>query len=256
MRTQMQNSWLLALGFSLYETVLMWFFGLPEFVGPLVPSWQLLIGLLFALIIVFQLTALIVRKYMHSGSMTTVIILLTSVVLTSVAGWLALRIDSAYTLSYFSGFLLSAVVFTVFYYLLLLLRDMPAGLTINTNQDGEITGARAVLAIDHKGRGRQELPLDSIICFEANDNYVTIHYLSADEKPTRRLERLSMRKVEELLQESEELFLRVHKSYLINKKYVEEITGKSQAYRIRLKHLEEPVPVSRTVKIREMLPNH
>lgn len=252
----MSTSWFLTLAFSLYETLLMWFFGFPEFVGPVVPSWQLLFGLLLALIIVFRGAEMLLKKYIEMRAVAVVIAMFTTVVLISVTGWFALGIDTAYALSYFSGFLLSTVVFAVFYYLLKLLRDMPAGLTLNKSDSGETSAANAVLAIDQKGRSRLELPLDSIICFEANDNYVTIHYLTTEGKPTKRLERLSMRKVEELLAGSGEQFLRVHKSFLINKDFVVTVTGKSQAYRIRLHHLDVQVPVSRNVKIRETLPNH
>lgn len=255
-KSWMSNSWFLPLAFSLYETLLMWFFGFPEFVGQIVPSLQLLFGLLLALIIVFRSAEMLLKKYIETRAVVAVITMLTTVVLISLTGWFALRIETAYALSYFSGFLLSAVVFAVFYYLLVLLRNMPAGMTLNKSESGEASTAKAVLAIDQKGRTRLELRLDSIICFEANDNYVTIHYLTAEGKPVKRLERLSMRKVEELLADSGELFLRVHKSFLINKDFVLEVTGKSQAYRIRLSHLEEQVPVSRNVKIREMLPNH
>lgn len=249
------NSWMLPLVFSLYETLLMWFFGFPEFVPAGIPLWQLLLGLLGALLVVFRGFDLILKKSIQGNAMRNVWTLMSTTVVVAVTGWFVLRMEAEYALSYFSGFLLSTVVFAVFHYLLVVLRGIPTGLSLNINETGEKT-AKAVLAIEQKGRAKMELPLDTIICFEANDNYVTIHYLNAEGKPVKRLERLSMRKVEELLTDSEAVFLRVHKSFLINRHFVLEVTGKSQAYRIRLAHLEEQIPVSRNVKIRELLPNH
>lgn len=98
------------------------------------------------------------------------------------------------------------------------------------------------------GKSLFKAQIEDIVCFEANDNYVIIYYLK-NGRPAKSMERLTLRKVEQQLETIQKSFSRVHKSFLVNPSYVREVHGKSQAYRLRIEHLEEEVPVSRQFDI-------
>jgi DNA-binding LytR/AlgR family response regulator len=65
----------------------------------------------------------------------------------------------------------------------------------------------------------------------------------------RSMERVSLKRIEELLALENVAFFRVHKSYLINPDFLEEIKGKAQAYKLKLREFDTLVPVSRSYDI-------
>ena len=167
-------------------------------------------------------------------------------------------IDTIYLAAYFSGFLVACfipAVFVILYATYLdaqLLLQHKSSVNAQASQDPD-TVTEALLTLENtKGRTRLEIPVSSIICFEANDNYVMIYFEDAAGKLTKKMERLSMRRAEELIAGCAENFVRVHKSFLVNKQFIVEVKGRAQAYRIRVKHLEELIPVSRKLTIHEI----
>jgi hypothetical protein len=102
---------------------------------------------------------------------------------------------------------------------------------------------------NENGKVLLEVPIKRIICYEANDNYVLTHYLDETDSPKKSMERISLRKIEQLLAQEKIEFLRIHKSYLVNPEFVLEIKGRSQAYKLQLKHYEHLVPVSRSYDV-------
>ena len=94
-----------------------------------------------------------------------------------------------------------------------------------------------------------EIPINQIITFEANDNYVITHHLLNNESLDKSMHRISMKKITELLSQIDVKFLRVHKSFLVNPEYIKKLKGKSQAYRIELSYLPIEVPVSRSFDV-------
>jgi tetratricopeptide (TPR) repeat protein len=105
--------------------------------------------------------------------------------------------------------------------------------------------------VSNSGKVLLEISFSSIVCFEANDNYVITHYLLNDEIQ-KSMERVSLKKIESIIGEGETSFFRVHKSYIINKVHLQKIEGKSQAYKIRMAHIEKPIPVSRSFDMQTM----
>ena len=95
------------------------------------------------------------------------------------------------------------------------------------------------------------LNVNRIIAFEANDNYVITYYLSDDNVLQKSMDRVSLKKVEELINQHDHFF-RVHKSHIINKKFVHSIGGKSQAYKIKMSFVNSEVPVSRSFDISQI----
>ena len=102
---------------------------------------------------------------------------------------------------------------------------------------------------NENGKLLLEVPVSRIICYEANDNYVLTHYLEEDGTLKRSMERISLRKIEQLLAEEQIQFLRVHKSYLVNPEFVADLKGRSQAYKLQLKDFDQLVPVSRSYDV-------
>lgn len=89
-----------------------------------------------------------------------------------------------------------------------------------------------------------------ILCFEANDNYAVTYYLNESGEVKKSMERISLKKIEDILEEiGVTFFERVHKSYLININYVNDVKGKAQAYKVQLFDLPFLVPVSRSFKV-------
>ena len=167
-------------------------------------------------------------------------------------------IDTIYLAAYFSGFLVACFIPAVFVILYAAYLDaqlvLKRKLSVNmqTKQD-PATATEALLTLENtKGRTRLEIPVSSIICFEANDNYVVIYFEDTAGKLTKKMERLSMRRAEELIAGYAGNFVRVHKSFLVNRQFILEVKGRAQAYRIQVKHLEELIPVSRKLTIHEI----
>jgi hypothetical protein len=88
--------------------------------------------------------------------------------------------------------------------------------------------------------------------FEANDNYVIIHYVNEEDQLKKNMERISLRKIEGMLKDSSIHFERVHKSYLVNPKMVTSVEGRSQAYKLKLDKWEHRIPVSRSYEIQRL----
>jgi hypothetical protein len=160
------------------------------------------------------------------------------------------QLESTFIL-YFSSFLILPIFPIAVYILWLLFEDLQARVTITTeNRESTDEFAEKVFRImNDKGILIKEIPLSAIIAFEAMDNYVITHYLDETCTLRKEMHRISLKKISELIGEISEDFLRVHKSHLVNPDYIVALRGKSQAYRIQLKHLDGLIPVSRTFNV-------
>ena len=165
-------------------------------------------------------------------------------ILSSVLLFIFVSINPHYYIAYFSGFLLVGVVFSSFDYLLTALEELSV-LKHDTQPvtDGEFTDPRFRL-FNSKGRITFDASIENILCFEANDNYLTIYTLENGVQK-KSMERLSIRKAEEMVQLLSNDFVRVHKSFLVNRKQVIELVGKSQNHRLRMMGEGLEIPVSR-----------
>lgn len=96
------------------------------------------------------------------------------------------------------------------------------------------------------------IALSNLYYVKAADNYIEVHYRNG--KLQKKMLRNTLKRVDELLSSHEQMF-RCHKSYMVNLHYVEKVTGNAQGYRLHLKDIETPVPVSRQYndQIKKML---
>jgi DNA-binding LytR/AlgR family response regulator len=100
-----------------------------------------------------------------------------------------------------------------------------------------------------------EVYREDLIMVEAADNYCKFHCNVNAQRKVRTF-RIAMKEVARML-ENEKQFSRCHRSFLINTALLDDIVGVSQAYKLKLRGIEELVPVSRSFDIaplRELLP--
>lgn len=88
-----------------------------------------------------------------------------------------------------------------------------------------------------------EIDSSKILFLESMQNYVQIHYLDEDEKPTKLMHRNTISALEEFL--APHGIKRTHRSYLINPSMIKEISGNAQGLKLSLIHGDGIVPVSR-----------
>ena len=91
-----------------------------------------------------------------------------------------------------------------------------------------------------------ELNPASILCIQANDNYVTLFYESGG-AVKKILFRATLKSIEEQVQRLPE-FLRCHKSYIVQFSHIEKVSGNAQGYKLHLAHLDFVIPVSRSLQ--------
>ncbi|WP_338395602.1 LytR/AlgR family response regulator transcription factor [Fulvitalea axinellae] len=96
---------------------------------------------------------------------------------------------------------------------------------------------------DEKGKIRLELPAESILCFEATGNYVTIH-ISENEKQRKELVRNNMKSIVSAF--SEYGFTQCHRSYMVRLGAVSQVRKTGNGSAASLKGSDLVIPVSRT----------
>ncbi|MDG1334015.1 MAG: LytTR family DNA-binding domain-containing protein [Crocinitomicaceae bacterium] len=164
--------------------------------------------------------------------------------------------DSAETdlLLYYNSFLILPVLPASVYILWLVYFDLSTRFVVSTeNQQMTDDSVQKMFRItNNQNQVILESPIERIIAFEANDNYVHTYHLTSDGSVEKMMHRISLKKITELLDQIDTHFHRVHKSYLVNPEFVQKVKGKSQAYRLQLIHLSIEVPVSRTFDIKSI----
>lgn len=177
--------------------------------------------------------------------------------LSSVLAFLLLRVQPTFGVAHFSSYLVVGIVLSSLDYLLSQLEDLSLVSDFQRKNHGASpleSSAEKLVLTNTKGRTVFAVPTDQIICIEAMDNYVTIFY-SDDEGATRKAtERLSMKQAESHLATTTTPFLRVHKSYLVRVSAIQQVQGRAQNHKLTLKGLDHEIPVSRRLKIQEMIP--
>lgn len=83
----------------------------------------------------------------------------------------------------------------------------------------------------------------NLIIIKSEDNYCKLFYQQNDEIKTQLL-RITLKNIEKQL-ETFPAFVRSHRSFIVNKNHISEITGNARAYYIHFDNSEEIVPISR-----------
>ena len=86
------------------------------------------------------------------------------------------------------------------------------------------------------------LTADRILYIESMGNLLKIHYLSDEAKVTTRVVRNTLKNLAVL--EHPDLY-RCHRSFVLNRRMINQINGNSNGYMVKLMHVEDEIPVSR-----------
>ncbi len=89
------------------------------------------------------------------------------------------------------------------------------------------------------------IPEESILFFKSEANYVSVNYLSESGKITEYLLRSTLKQVEQALANQSNAIVRIHRCFLVNLAQIDETLGNTQGLKLRLKHGDQSIPVSR-----------
>jgi len=89
-----------------------------------------------------------------------------------------------------------------------------------------------------------QLDISSFLFAKAGGNYVELYFKV--EKINKILKRITIKELELVLKPYSNI-IKTHRSFLVNLHHVENITGNAQGYKLRLKDLDEVIPVSRNM---------
>lgn len=97
------------------------------------------------------------------------------------------------------------------------------------------------------GSGTEEVTLlvDNFLYAKSDDNYVTVYYLD-NTTVSQKTIRNTLKATYALFAEHKEIF-KCHKSYIVNFKHVERISGNAQGFKLHLKGTDKILPVSRSL---------
>lgn len=88
------------------------------------------------------------------------------------------------------------------------------------------------------------LDIDDVLFAQSNNNYTTIVYTS-DNKVRQELLRITLKKVNEILDVYPQ-FIRCHRSFIVNKNEIIEVSGNARSLHVKLKYVKDIIPVSRS----------
>lgn len=180
--------------------------------------------------------------------MLLLVYLLLSSLFAGCGPWLLHSREFSTILLYLSSFVITALLPIVVCVLWFIFDDLQNKITVTSNASAE-EELPILKLVNEKGKVLFKVDLHKVICFEANDNYVVTYYLDEKNGLSKTMERISLKHICEIVEGMHVDFARVHKSYLVNPTFVRQVEGKSQAYRLRLEHLDKAIPVSRNFDV-------
>jgi hypothetical protein len=157
--------------------------------------------------------------------------------------------DQLHFAIYLSSFIVLSLLPLSITILYIIFDDVQGKITISSEFIEKDSDDSFLKLVNDNGKVLLNVKLSSIICFEAKDNYVVTYFLNSKRELDKSMERISLRKIEEILSPLSSDFQRVHKSYVVNQGYVIQVQGKAQSYRLKLDYLSFMTPVSRNFDI-------
>ncbi len=103
---------------------------------------------------------------------------------------------------------------------------------------------KITLQSDTAKDGLLNFSLSNFLYAHAQSNYCHL-YLKNDESVEEKLLRISLKKVEELMDDAS--IIRCHRSYLINKHHIQLISGNARSLYLRMSESDKEIPVSRSL---------
>lgn len=222
-------------------------------------SHNVVLSYLSILVISFTLTIGVLRLAIHkgTGSLRQLIIIGAFYLIPLISGAVVLFMNySEYNevFLYLSTFLIIPILPISIYILWLIFADLQVRVAISavSNENPDQLPEKLFRITKDSDQIILEVPINRIVTFEANDNYVITYHLTESGIIEKEMHRISLKKITEILKQIDVEFIRVHKSFLLNPDYIQAVSGKSQAYRIEVQHLPKSVPVSRAFDITQI----
>ena len=154
-----------------------------------------------------------------------------------------------YLMVYLSSFFVLSLLPSSIALLYSIFDEMQGKISVTSEPD-EIENEEAKLKLQNdKGKTLLNVRLTNVICFEANDNYVITYHLDSEGNVEKSMERISLKKIDELVTGLGANFQRIHKSYIVNPIYVIKVLGKAQNHQLKLENIDKVVPVSRNFDV-------
>ncbi|GAB5552851.1 MAG: LytTR family DNA-binding domain-containing protein [Saprospiraceae bacterium] len=113
----------------------------------------------------------------------------------------------------------------------------------DTPKEVALPAKPSLILTDEQGKQQLAVSPDAIFFLQSSLNYVEVYFQSED-KLKKELIRNSLQKIEAQL--SLDQFVRCHRSYIVNLKKVNQVSGNAQGYKLHLDKHELVVPVSRS----------
>lgn len=258
MNFSIKQKLLFSLAFGFYQLLISWFFGSFKFLKNESNEflYLLIIFLVFSLL-EFAYLNFILKSLKRKGfnKLLFSVSFLSIGLFGSSLMWIIFSEEMEHYLIFVSSFIIASFLPTLISILYFIFKETEekfsklTSISLKTNAEASAEEEKVFHLENSNGKILLEVPISKIICFEANDNYVLTYYLKNETDLAKSMERISLKKIEEMLNQESVVFKRVHKSYLINPTYVDEVKGRAQAYKIKMNYFNTLVPVSRSYDI-------
>lgn len=145
---------------------------------------------------------------------------------------------------------LPIALFITLHYAWLMHKRAEKAMAINRRMNTENTPESENTITLCNSNGKEELKLSKakLLCIKSDDNYAEIHFLDSSQVK-KHLVRNTLHNLEKQLGADND-FLRCHKSYIVNKSKIKEVSGNAAGYKLHLSHLDFEIPVSRKLNSR------
>lgn len=258
MNLSLRNKLLISVGFGAYQMLINLFFASYQFLGNDLPKVLYFGSILFLFAGIEFLYLYFLLKTTKGKGVNKLIFsssFLVQGLTVSICLFLIFSNSGSHFLIYISSFIIASFLPTLIFLFYFIFKETQekfakiGNVSLKTDTNSEQEDDKLFHLENANGKLLLEVPMSKIICFEANDNYVVTYFLKNESDLSKSMERISLKKIEEMLFAEDVAFYRVHKSYLINPNYVDEVKGRAQAYKIKMKYFNTLVPVSRSYDI-------
>jgi hypothetical protein len=117
---------------------------------------------------------------------------------------------------------------------------------LNNHEDADVSDSN-IIELNSDTRKSIAIPFGDFICIESLGNYCTVYYRKENEIK-KEVIRKSLKSIENQVEAFEQI-KRCHKSYIVNLKNVEAVSGNAKGYKLKFTNLNFSIPVSRNFPI-------
>lgn len=241
---------LIALAFAVYSVIVLMIFNPFKLITSSSFSVSLSVsaGLVFIIFILLNLFSKVFDNHLYKKSVFISSFVVTPILVASIS-FLLLSETKEHFVIYLSSFIVFSLLPFSIGLLYIIFDDLKHKIIISTEVIEKDVNNPLLKLTNDKGKTLFKANLSNIICFEANDNYVVTYYVNSAGEFDKSMERISLKKIEEILKQLNANFARIHKSYIVNPSKVVQVRGKAQSHKLKLDQLTTLIPVSRNFDV-------